>query len=93
MTRWALAAIFLVLLASRLSHLKIVWVEEAYPAAAAIQILDSGKALYRDIWFDKPVGTAYLYCLWGARTGLALRLADTIFLFSCCLVIDRKSVV
>jgi len=89
MTRWALAAIFAVLLSSRMAHLKIVWVEEAYPAAAAIQILDSGKTLYKDIWFDKPVGTAYLYCLWGARTGLALRLADTLFLFTCCFLLYR----
>ena len=86
MTRWGLAAIFVLLLGSRLSHLNIVWVEEGYPAAAAIQILDSGKALYRDVWFDKPAGTAYLYCLWGARTGLALRLADAAFLFTCCVV-------
>lgn len=87
MTRWTLAAIFVLVLASRLAHLKIVWVEEAYPAAAAIEVLDSGKALYRDIWFDKPAGTAYLYCLWGARTGIALRLADTAFLFACCLLL------
>ena len=89
MTRWTLAAIFALLLASRLAHLNIVWVEEAYPAAAAIQILDSGRTLYRDIWFDKPAGTASLYCLWGARTGLALRLADTAFLFSCCFLLYR----
>ena len=89
MTRWTLAAIFAVLLASRLAHVNIVWVEEAYPAAAAVQMLDSGKVLYRDIWFDKPAGTAYLYCLWGARTGLALRLADTAFLFACCLLMFR----
>ncbi|HEY3741898.1 MAG TPA: hypothetical protein VGL53_18735 [Bryobacteraceae bacterium] len=87
MTRWALAAIFVLVLASRLAHLRIVWVEEAYPAAAAIEVLDSGKVLYRDVWFDKPAGTAYLYCLWGARTGIALRLADTAFLFSCCLLL------
>lgn len=86
MTRWTLAAIFVVLLASRLAHLNIVWVEEGYPTAAAIQMLDSGKTLYKDIWFDKPAGTAYLYYLWGARTGLALRLADALFLFACCLL-------
>ena len=89
MKRWGLAAIFVLLLASRLAHLDIVWVEEAYPAAAAIQMLDSGKTLYRDIWFDKPAGTAYLYCLWGAQTGLALRLADTAFLFACCFLLFR----
>ncbi len=87
MKRWGLAAIFVLLLASRLAHLNIVWVEEAYPAAAAIQMIDSGKTLYRDIWFDKPAGTAYLYCLWGARTGLPLRLADTAFLFASCLLL------
>ena len=89
MTRWTLTAIFVLLLASRLAHLNIVWVEEGYPAAAAVQILDSGKTLYKDIWFDKPAGTAYLYCLWGARTGLALRLADTVFLFACCFLLYR----
>ena len=71
MKRWALAAIFVLLLASRMSHLRIVWVEEGYPAAAAIQVLDYGKVLYRDVWFDKPAGSVYLYCLWGARTGFA----------------------
>ena len=87
MTRWTLGAIFVVLLASRLAHINIIWVEEGYPAAAAVQILDSGKTLYKDIWFDKPAGTAYLYCLWGARSGLALRLADSIFIFACCLLL------
>ena len=89
MKRWTLGLIFAVLLTSRLAHLDIVWVEEGYPAAAAIQMLDSGKILYKDIWFDKPAGIAYLYCLWGARTGLALRLADTVFLFACCLLLYR----
>ena len=89
MKRWTLGLIFAVLLTSRLAHLDIVWVEEGYPAAAAIQMLDSGKILYKDIWFDKPAGIAYLYCLWGARTGLALRLADTVFLFVCCLLLYR----
>ena len=87
MTRWTLAAIFAILLASRLAHLNIVWVEEGYPAAAAIQVGEYGKSLYKDVWFDKPAGTVYLYRLWGARTGLALRLADTAFLFACCLLL------
>ena len=44
-----------------LLHSGIVWVEEAYPTAAAIQILD-GKALYRDVWFDKPPLSASFIC-------------------------------
>ena len=57
------------LLAARLCHSGIVWVEEAYPTAAAIQILD-GKALYRDVWFDKPPLSALIYLLWDARIGV-----------------------
>jgi len=63
-------------------------VEEAYPTAAAIQILH-GKGLYRDIWFDKPPLSAYLYLLWDARVGVPLRIAGTLFVFLCCLMIWR----
>jgi hypothetical protein len=63
-------------------------VEEAYPTAAAIQILN-GKALYRDVWFDKPPLSAYLYLLWDARIGITLRIAGTVFIFLCCLMMWR----
>ncbi|HEY6393151.1 MAG TPA: hypothetical protein VIX89_17860 [Bryobacteraceae bacterium] len=62
--------------------------EEAYPTAAAIQILH-GKGLYRDIWFDKPPLSAYLYLLWDARIGIPLRIAGAVFVFLCCLMIWR----
>jgi hypothetical protein len=88
-TRWVLGGIFAFLLASRLAHSRIVWVEEAYPAAAAIQVMDFGKTLYRDIWFDKPGGAAYLYLLWGAHTGVVQRVAGAIFIFLCCLLLFR----
>ena len=39
---------------------------ECEQAAAAIQILN-GKALYRDVWFDKPPLSALVYLLWDAR--------------------------
>ncbi|HLJ50160.1 MAG TPA: hypothetical protein VKU01_29305 [Bryobacteraceae bacterium] len=80
-----LALLFLGLLASRLCHLDIVWVEEGYPAAAAIQILD-GKQLYHDFWFDKPPVSPYLYVLWGAQVGLPLRVAGAVFVWLCCLL-------
>jgi hypothetical protein len=71
--------------AARLCHTGVVWVEEAYPTAAAIQLLD-GKALYRDVWFDKPPLTAFVYLLWGARIGVPLRIAGAAFIFLCCLM-------
>jgi hypothetical protein len=81
--RLMLALLFLGLLAARLCHSGIVWVEEAYPAAAAIQILH-GKMLYRDVWFDKPPLSALVYLLWDARLGVALRIAGAAFVFACC---------
>jgi len=86
--RFAFPLLFLGLLALRLCHAGIVWVEEAYPTAAAIQLLD-GKALYHDVWFDKPPLSAFLYTLWGARIGIALRIAGAVFVFLCCSMIWR----
>jgi len=60
-------------------------VEEAYPTAAAIQLLD-GKSLYRDVWFDKPPLLAHTYLLWGAQIGVPLRVAGAVFIFLCCLM-------
>ena len=51
--------LFAVVLVVRLGHHSIVWVEEGYPAAAALAIRQ-GAWLYRDIWFDKPPGSAFL---------------------------------
>ena len=62
--------------------------EEAYPTAAAIQLLD-GKSLYSQIWFDKPPLLAYTYLLWGARTGVPLRIAGAAFVFLCSLAAWR----
>ena len=42
-----------VLLLSRLCHVNILWADEDYHLAAAIQMLH-GKMLYRDLWYDKP---------------------------------------
>jgi hypothetical protein len=69
---------------ARLCHTGIIWVEEAYPTAAAIQILHA-KSLYLDVWFDKPPLLAYTYLLWGAQIGVPLRIAGAAFVFLCCL--------
>jgi hypothetical protein len=66
----------------------VLWIEECYPAAAAIQLLH-GKSLYRDIWFDKPPLSAYFYVLWGAHAGLTLRIAGSIFVLLCCVMLYR----
>jgi hypothetical protein len=81
--RLVFALLFLGLLAARLCHSGIIWVEEAYPAAAAIQILN-GKMLYRDVWFDKPPLSTLIYLLWDARSGVILRIAGAAFVFACC---------
>ncbi len=83
-----LALSFLGLLAARLCHSGIVWVEEAYPTAAAIQIL-AGKMLYRDLWFDKPPLSALIYLLWDARIGVVLRIAGAVFIFTCCVMLRQ----
>ena len=57
--------------------------EEAYPAAAAIQV-EHGKSLYSDVWFDKPPLSAFVYLLWGARIGIPLRIAGAVFVLACC---------
>ena len=75
------AALTVMLLAAvRFCHVDVLWVEEAYPLAAARAIL-AGKALYRDIWFDKPPLFATFYVLLGAPTGVLLRVFG--FLFVC----------
>lgn len=75
----ALAA---VLLATRLAHREILWVEEAYPAAAAIQMAQA-RALYSDVLFDKPPLSAAVYRLWNGRPGWPLRVAGALYVLLC----------
>jgi hypothetical protein len=76
-------SLFLFLLAARLCHTGLVWVEEAYPAAGAIQML-AGKTIYRNFWFDKPPLTPLVYLAWGGHAGVALRFAGAVFAVLCC---------
>lgn len=68
--------------AARFAHHGIVWVEEAYPAAAAIQMLH-GLLPYRDFFFDKPPLSALAYLLWGGFAGWPLRAAGALFVIGC----------
>jgi hypothetical protein len=45
-----------------------------------------GSVLYRDIWFDKPLLVPAIYLLWGARIGVALRIAGAVYAFLACLL-------
>ena len=80
--------LFIGLLASRLCHAKILWVEESYPLAAASQ-METGKALYRDIWFDKPPLLAVFYRLLGARPGWPLRVVGALYGVLACFLVYR----
>lgn len=71
------------LLASRLCHSYILWADEDYHLAAAIQMLH-GKMLYRDLWYDKPPLAALLCLLFGAADGWPLRVAGAVVALGCC---------
>jgi 4-amino-4-deoxy-L-arabinose transferase-like glycosyltransferase len=82
------AGLFLFLLLLKLCHLHILWAEEGYGSAAAVQILH-GKMLYRDFWFDKPPLAALVFALWHGRAGLGLRLADAVYAWACAVAAYR----
>ncbi len=86
--RLILLLLFLTVAIARFCHIQILWVEEAYPSAAAMQILD-GKFLYRDMWFDKPPLYALVYLLWDAQPGLGLRCFGVLFVALCCGLVYR----
>src|SRR5215472_7614135 len=71
-----------------MAHVGILWAEETLPLAAAKQ-MPYGKALYRDIWFDKPPLLPAAYLLWGARPGWPLRLAGALYAWLACFLAYR----
>lgn len=88
MTRRQLLFVFAAVLIFRLLHSNVLWVEEAYPTAAAINIL-AGRQLYSDFWFDKPPLFAYLYTLWLGQTGAILRIAGAAYVTLCAWLMAR----
>jgi hypothetical protein len=77
--------LFAVLFAAHLRHAGVLWEGDDLPLAAALQML-RGSVLYRDIWFDKPPLVAAIYLLWGAHTGVALRIAGSVYALIACLL-------
>lgn len=74
MLRVAAVAAAVAVLLSRLAHLRLVWIEEAYGMAAARELL-RGRELYSQVWFDKPPLYALFYTLSGGQDGWPLRVA------------------
>lgn len=78
---WVLAVVTLALL--RLCHAGLLWADEDYHIAAALQVLH-GKVPYRDFWYDKPPLNAAFYLLAGALPGWPLRLLDAAYVLLAC---------
>src|SRR6516225_1495949 len=67
-----------VVVAARLCHTHVLWADDTLLLAAAMEVA-RGKTLFRDVWFDKPALVAWVDLLWGARAGVALRLAGAVY--------------
>jgi hypothetical protein len=80
---WFWTIVAALLLVSRLCHAYVLWADEDYHLAAAIQMLH-GKVLYRDLWYDKPPLAALLSLTFAARDGWPLRVAGSIVALASC---------
>jgi hypothetical protein len=76
------------LVGGRLSHVHILWEGDTLPLAAAAQMAH-GKALYREIWYDKPPLVPAFYLLSGARPGWGLRVEDALCALLACWIAYR----
>ena len=74
--------------ALRLCHIHLLWADEDYHLAAAINMLH-GRIPYRDFWYDKPPLTAFYYLLIGGYSGWPLRILDTLYVLSACYLTNR----
>ena len=72
-----------VLACLRLSHVHLLWADEDYHLAAALNILH-GKLPYRDFWYDKPPLNAIYYLLIGGCAGWPLRILDSLYVLFLC---------
>ena len=75
--------LFVVTLALRLCHSRILWADEDYHLAAGIQTLQ-GKLLYKDLWYDKPPLAAWVYAAIGGWPGWPLRVFDAVYITAIC---------
>ncbi len=86
--RWSIFALVAALAALRLCHVRLLWADEDYHIAAALNILH-GKLPYRDFWYDKPPLNAIYYLLIGGYSGWPLRLLDMLYVLFACFLAFR----
>jgi len=81
--RYIIACVIVALASFRLCHVNLLWADEDYHLAAAINVLD-GKVPYRDFWYDKPPLCAAFYLLNAGFSGWPLRLLDVCYVLLAC---------
>ena len=86
--RWTALLVLVTLAFLRVAHIRLLWADEDYHLAAAVQILH-GKLPYRDFWFDKPPLAALYYLLIGGHAGWPLRIVDALYILCACWIIYR----
>ncbi len=86
--KYLLVLVIVCLALLRLCHVRLLWADEDYHIAAAINLLH-GKVPYRDFWYDKPPLCAVYYLLIGGFAGWPLRLLDAAYVLLACWLVYR----
>ncbi len=86
--RAAVVAVVALLASLRLCHVHLLWADEDYHLAAALNVLH-GKIPYRDFWYDKPPLNALYYLLIGGYSGWPLRILDILYVLLACFLVFR----
>ena len=86
--KYACACLVVALACLRLCHLNLLWADEDYHIAAAINILHA-RIPYRDFWYDKPPLCAVYYLLNAGYPGWSLRLLDAGYILLACWLVYR----
>ncbi len=81
--KYALPVLVAALACLRFCHVNLLWADEDYHLAAAINILH-GRVPYRDFWYDKPPLCAVYYLLNAGYPGWPLRLLDAAYILVAC---------
>jgi len=81
--KYGLPLLVIALASLRLCHVHLLWADEDYHLAAAINILHA-RIPYRDFWYDKPPLCAVYYLLNAGYPGWPLRLLDAAYIVLAC---------
>jgi len=79
----AVALLVIAMACLRFCHANLLWADEDYHLAAAINILHA-RIPYRDFWYDKPPLCAVYYLLNTGYPGWPLRLLDAAYIVLAC---------